>query len=46
MKIEKTDKLKREYRRIVIKKYVILYTIDFENRKVYISHMIYSKRSF
>lgn len=46
MKIGKTDKLKREYHRIVVKNYVILYTIDFENRKVYISHMIYSRRNY
>lgn len=46
MKIGKTDKLKREYHRIVVKNYVILYTIDFENKKVYISHMIYSRRNY
>lgn len=30
------------YRRIVINNYVILYTIEEENKKVYISHMYYS----
>lgn len=46
MKIGKTDKLKREYHRIVVKNYVILYTIDFKKRKVYISHMIYGRKNY
>lgn len=46
MKIGKTDKLKREYHRMVVKNYVILYTIDFEKRKVYISRMIYGRRNY
>ena len=46
MKIGKTDKLKREYHRIIIKNYVILYTIDENNKKVFISHMIYGKRNY
>lgn len=45
-KIEKVDKLKREYRRIVVKNYVVLYTIDSEKRTVYISHMIYGRRNY
>ncbi len=46
MKIGKVDRLKREYHRMVVKNYVILYTIDFEKRKVYISRMIYGKRNY
>lgn len=46
MKIGKTDKLKREYHRIVIKNYIILYTIDDKNKKIFISHMIYGKRNY
>ena len=46
MKIEKFDRLKREYRRMIVKNYVVLYTIDFEERIVYISHMIYGKRNY
>lgn len=46
MKIGKVDKLKREYHRMVVKNYVILYTIDFENKKVYISRMIYRRRNY
>lgn len=46
MKIGKADRLKREYHRIVVKSYVILYTIDFEKRKVYISRMIYGRRNY
>lgn len=44
--IEKYDDLKRKYRRIVIKNYVILYTIDEENKIVYVSHMYYGRRNY
>ncbi len=46
MKIGKIDKLKREYHRMVVKNYVILYTIDFEKRKVYVSRMIYGRKDY
>lgn len=45
-KTEKTDELKMVYRKIVIKNYVILYTIDEDKRIVYISHMYYGKTRF
>lgn len=45
-KIEKLDELQRSYRRIVIKNYVILYTIDENTEAVYISHMYYAKRNY
>lgn len=46
MKIDKKDKFEREYRRMVVKNYVVLYTIDEENKKVYISHMYYGRRNY
>lgn len=46
MKIGKTDKLKRDYHRIVVKNYIILYSIDFQERKVFISHMIYGRKNY
>ena len=46
MKIEKFDKVKREYRKIVVDNYALLYTIDKENKIVYISHMYYSGRNY
>ena len=46
MKIGKADKLKRDYHRIVIKNYVILYTVDYQNKKVFVSRMIYGKRKY
>lgn len=46
MKIGKSDRLQREYRRIVVKNYIVLYIIDLEKRKVYISHMIYGRRNY
>ena len=45
-KIEKYDSLKRIYRRIVIKNFIILYTIDEENKIVYVSHMYYGRRNY
>lgn len=46
MKIEKKDKLKREYRRIVIDNFVVLYTVDESSKKVYIAHMYYGRRDY
>lgn len=46
MKIGKIDRLKREYHRIIVKNYIILYSIDFKKRKVFISHMIYGRRNY
>ena len=46
VKIGKVDKLKKEYHRMIVKKYVILYTIDSVNKKVFISHIIYNKRNY
>lgn len=45
-KIEKVDDLKRNYRRIAIKNFVVLYTIDEDNKITYISHMYYGKRNY
>lgn len=44
--IEKIDKVKRRYRKIVINNYVILYTIDEKNKIVYIAHIYYSGRNY
>ena len=44
--ITPTAKREMKYRRIVIKNYVVLYTIDEENKIVYISHMYYKKRNY
>ena len=38
-------KLKKEYRKIIVKNYIILYTIDENNKVVYISHIYYGKRN-
>lgn len=46
MKIEKKDKLKREYRRIVIDNFVVLYTVEESSKKVYIAHMYYGRRDY
>lgn len=46
MKIGKVDILNREYRRIVVKNYIVLYTIDYDNKKIYISHIVYKRRNY
>lgn len=46
MKIGKVDRLKREYHRMVVKNFVVLYTIDYENKKVFISRMIYGRQNY
>ena len=46
MKIEKKNKIKKEFRRMVIDNYIILYSIDEEAKKIYISHMYYGKRNY
>lgn len=45
-KIEKKDKRKRDFRRIVVDNYVILYTVDETKKTVYISHMYYSGKNY
>lgn len=46
VEIEKKDRNKREFRRIVIDNYVILYTIDELRKTVYISHMYYGRKNY
>ena len=45
-KIEKKDKAGRDYRRIAIDNYVIIYTIVEEDKTILISHMYYSGRNY
>ena len=45
-KIEKKDRMKKEFRRIVVDNYIILYTIEKNKKTVYISHMYYGKRNY
>ena len=46
MKFGKVDKLKREYYRIVVKNFVELYTIDYDNKKIFVSHMVYGRQNY
>ncbi len=45
-KVGKRDRLNREYRRIVIDNFVILYTIIEEDRTVLVAHMYYGGRNY
>ena len=44
--IEKADRTVRQYRRLVVNNYVILYTIDEEEKIVYIAHIYYGGRNY
>lgn len=46
MKIGKADRLKREYHKMVVKNYIVLYTVDYEKKTVFISRMIYGRRNY
>lgn len=45
-KIEKTDRAGRDYRRIVVDNYVIIYTVVEEDKTILISHMYYGGRNY
>ena len=45
-KIEKVDRIERQYRRLVVNNYVILYTIDESEKIVYIAHIYYGGRNY
>ena len=45
-KIEKTDRAGRDYRRIVMNNYVIIYTIIEKDKTILISHVYYSGRNY
>ena len=44
--IEKMDRTKRQYRRMIINNYVVLYTIDETEKIVYVAHIYYSGRNY
>lgn len=44
--INKQNRAKLEYRRIVVRNYVILYTVDDNQKIVYISHMYFKRKKY
>lgn len=46
MEIGKVDRLKRAYHRMVVRNYVVLYTVDYESKKVFASRIVYGKRNY
>lgn len=44
--IEKANRIERQYRRLVVNNYVILYTIDEDKKIVYIAHIYYGGRNY
>ena len=45
-KIDRTDRAGRDYRRIVVNNYTIIYTIIEENKTILISHIYYGRRNY
>lgn len=45
-KIGKVDRVKRQYRRLVVNNYIILYTVDEKEKIVYIAHIYYGGRNY
>lgn len=44
--IEKIDRTERQYRRMVVNNYIILYTIDETEKVVYVAHIYYGGRNY
>ena len=44
--IDKYENIRRIYRRIVVNNYIILFTIDEKDKKVYVSHIYYKGRDY
>ena len=45
-KIDKVDRLKLEYHKIIVKNYIVLYSIDSSNNKVFFSRIFYGKMNY
>ena len=45
-KIKNINRVKYKYRRIVINNYIILYTIDDENKIIYYAHIYYNESNY
>lgn len=46
VKIETVNDLILEYRKIIVKNYIVLYTIDEDKNEVYVTHIFYSKSNY
>ena len=46
VKIGKVNDLILEYRKIIIKNYIVLYTIDEEKEEIYVTHIFCSKSNY
>lgn len=46
VKTQACDELGRRYRKIIVKQYIILYSIDEQENKIYISHIFYKKSNY
>ena len=44
--IDNTDRAERKYRRMIVNNYVILYTIDENEKIVYVAHMYYDGQNY
>lgn len=46
VRLRKESRLEQEYHRIIVKNYVVLYTVDYTKNKIFISRMFYKKRNY
>lgn len=44
--VDKYKDMYRKYRKIVVRNYILLYTIDENTKKIYISHMYYGGSNY
>ena len=44
--IEKIDRTERQYRRMTVNNYVVLYTIDEPEKIVYVAHIYYGRSNY
>lgn len=45
-KIKKNYGVERDYRRIVVDNFVVLYTVDIDIKKIYIVHIYYGGKNY
>ncbi|MCL2860698.1 MAG: type II toxin-antitoxin system RelE/ParE family toxin [Oscillospiraceae bacterium] len=45
-KVERYKILDKEYRKVVIKNYIVIYDVDEENKKVYLDNMFYGGSNY
>lgn len=45
-KIEKISQTKQQYRRIIVNNFIILYTINEKENRIYVAHIYYKRKNY